>query len=184
MPVQREEELVRACARGEPGAWEEFVEGHASWLSRVIRATLKRHAGAANEADADDVLADVYRQMLERDRALLKSFRAPFNLRAWLAVIARRACLRLLRKKPPPAPTPLPPAPREDTELLKNLLNELPAEDRLLLELFFIHERSYGDIAGALGLAVDSIGKRKFRALQKLRDLVRGRGREDFPEIS
>jgi DNA-directed RNA polymerase specialized sigma24 family protein len=174
--VSPEEELVRGCVRGDPGAWKAFVDLYSGWIMRVVRATLRRHTGTVHEADAEDVVAEVFRQLVDRERALLRSFRAPFNLRAWLGVLARRSCNRLLRKKSPVPPPGDPAAPRQQPGGLEDLLCRLPVEDRVLLQLFFVHECSYEDIAEILGISVESVGKQKFRALQKLRESAKHEG--------
>lgn len=172
-----EEALVRACVRGDRDAWAEFVRLTSGWAVRVARATFRRAVGRAQESDVDDAVADVFRQLLDRDAALLRGLRPPFHLRAWLAVVVRRACLRLLRRKPPPSPPPAEPT-APDPELAEAMAL-LPPEDRVLLQLFFVHDAPYEEIAGALGISVDSVGKRKFRALQKLKGILLERGHRE-----
>lgn len=170
--MQPEEELIRACAAGDPDAWRRFSDAYQPWVLRVARSTLKRHTGSSPEADAEDAAADVFRQLVERDRAMLRSLRPPFHLKAWLAIVTRRAVNKLLRKRfPPVPPRETPPSP--DPSGLRDLLDRLPSADRLVLELFFIDGRSYEEIAGVLGISPESVGKQKFRALEKLRALAR-----------
>ncbi len=162
--MQSEEELVRACAGGDAAAWRRLLDLYSGWVLRVARSALR----GATEADAEDAAAEVFRQLVERDRALLRSLRAPYNLRAWLALITRRTCGKLLRRKGPLAEardvaTPAPGA------AFGELLGRLPPADRLLLELFFVHDCSYEEIASILGISVESVGKQKTRALEKLR---------------
>jgi RNA polymerase sigma-70 factor (ECF subfamily) len=162
--VPSEEELVRACASGDAAAWRRLVDLYSGWVLRVARAAL----GGATEADVEDAAADVFRQLVERDRAMLRSLRAPYNLRAWLALITRRACGKILRRKGPLAEPRdvVAPAPAGS---FAELLGRLPPADRLLLELFFVHDCSYEEIASILGISVESVGKQKTRALEKLR---------------
>jgi len=176
--VNPDEGLVRACAEGDPDAWGRFVALHQGWILRVPRASLRRMAGSGSEADAEDAAAEVLRQLVDRDRAMLRSLRAPYNLRAWLAVVTRRACGKLLRKKAPVLPPRETAAGAEEPGPLLDLLARLPAEERLLLELFFVHDSSYEQIGGILGMSADSVGKAKFRALEKLRALARESGLE------
>ncbi len=175
-----EEELVRACAQGDAAAWREFVDLSSGWVRRAAEATLR-------SGDVDDAVAEVYRKLLERDCALLRSFRAPFNLKAWLTVIARRTCLRTLRR---PTAAPLerdlvaPPAAEgvEENRELQRLLQKLEAEDRLVLDLFFRQDASYEQIGAVLGISAESVGKRKFRALERLKELARAEGLDPFKE--
>jgi RNA polymerase sigma factor (sigma-70 family) len=162
--VPSEEELVRACASGDAAAWRRLVDLYSGWVLRVARSTLW---GAA-EADVEDAAADVFRQLVERDRAMLRSLRAPYNLRAWLAIITRRACAKLLRRRGPVA-QPRDVAVAATDSSFQDLLRRLPPVDRLLLELFFVHDCSYEEIASLLGISVESVGKQKTRALDQLR---------------
>jgi RNA polymerase sigma-70 factor, ECF subfamily len=177
--VTPEEALVRDCAAGDPDAWKRFVDVYAPFVLRVARASLKRMTGAAPEADAEDACAEVLRQLVERDRAMLRSLRPPYHLEGWLAIVTRRACGKMLRRKAPPAPSGEPAAPAPKESPLLDLLAQLPAEDRLVLELFFVHDCSYEEIGSILGLSPESIGKAKFRALEKLRALAKARGIEE-----
>jgi RNA polymerase sigma-70 factor (ECF subfamily) len=163
--VHSEEELVRACAAGDPQAWRRLVDLYSGWVLRVARSALH----GASDADVEDAAADVFRQLVERDRALLRSLRPPYHLRAWLALVTRRACGKLRRRKGPSVePRDLPaPAPAGS---FGDLLTQLPPADRLLLELFFVHDCSYEEIASILGISVESVGKQKTRALEKLRN--------------
>lgn len=173
--MQPEEALARACAAGDADAWRRFVDLYSGWVLRVVRATLRRHTGRADDSDVEDAAAEVFRQLVERDRAMLRSLRAPVSLRAWLAIVARRSVNRQLRKRPPQAPLPETAAPAKPESELGDLLSQLPPEDRLLLELFFVHERSYEEIGAILGISPESVGKQKFRAIERLRGLRKNR---------
>ena len=181
--MSSEEDLVRACTRGDDGAWREFVDLSSGWVRRAAEGALR----GARAADVDDAVAEVYRKLLERDCALLRSFKAPFNLKAWLTVITRRTCLRTLRR---PHAAPLerdvvapetPSASVEEGRALEHLLRKLPAEDRLILDLFFRQDASYEHIAEVLGISAESVGKRKFRALERLKELAKAEGMNPFP---
>lgn len=173
--MSSEEDLVRACARGDAAAWREFVDLSSGWVRRAAEGALR----GARAADVDDAVAEVYRKLLDRNFALLRSFRAPFNLKAWLTVITRRSCLRTLRRplaapldQDVVAPDPKP-APVEGSRALERLLRKLPAEDRLILELFFRQDATYEHIGSVLGISPESVGKRKFRALERLKELAK-----------
>lgn len=171
--------LVRACASGDAEAWRRFIQEYQTWLSFVARRSLP---GAA--AEADDVVAEVLRKLLEDDRALLRKFRAPFNLKAWLAVIVRRTASRHLERRRPsgaPSEEAAAPSPASYTAL-ENLLVELPPEDRLILQLFYGEEASYEEIAAIVGVPVNTLGKRKFRAIQALRQIARRKNFRIMPD--
>ncbi len=170
-----DEALVRACARGDWDAWAEFVRLYSGWALRVARATLRRVAGRAQESDVEDAVAEVFRQLLERDASMLRALQPPFHLKAWIAVITRRACLKFLRKKPLPTTAPAEESRAPDSGV-KEAMALLAPEDRLMLELFFTHDAPYEEIAAVLGISVESVGKQKFRALQKLKAILEEQG--------
>jgi len=167
--VWSEEELVRACARGDAEAWRSFVDLYSGWVLGIARASLRRLG--ASPSEADDACAEVFRQLVDRDRAMFRSLRPPYNLRAWLAVITRRACGKLLRRRPATAGAPEHASVSRASSFEEHLA-DLPPQDRLLLELFFVHDASYEEIAGILGISSESVGKQKTRALEKLRKLM------------
>jgi RNA polymerase sigma-70 factor, ECF subfamily len=160
------------------------VDLTSGWVKRAAEGALR----GVREADVDDAVAEVYRKLLERNCALLRSFRAPFNLKAWLTVITRRTCFRTLRR---PGAAPLErdvaapsseAAPLEETRALERLLQALPAEDRLVLDLYFRQDATYEQIGAVLGISAESVGKRKFRALERLKELARAEGIDPFQE--
>jgi len=143
--VPTDEDLVRSCARGDADAWRSFVDLYSGWVRRIARAALK-----GSEADAEDACSEVFRQLVDRDRAMLRALRPPYHLRAWLAIITRRACGKMQRRRPIPGGTPEKAAPAAGS--LDEHLAALPPADRLLLELFFVQDCSYEEIAGILGI--------------------------------
>ncbi len=178
MPLP-DRELVEACLRGEPRAWEEFVQTLTPWVKGVVRKNLARRGPNPQDHDVDDLASATFQQLLGRDKATLKAFGPPYLLKPWIAVIASRVCSHAARdanpptqsldKAPPPAVLDLPPD--ESAQMLERLLASLSPEDRALLELFYVQQRSYDDIALLLAIPSNSIGKRKFRIMKRLEAL-------------
>ncbi len=172
-------ELVEACIRGDARAWEEFVQTLTPWVRGVVRKQIARRGPPPQEHDVEDLTSAVLQQLLARDKATLKAFGPPYQLKPWIAVIASRVCSHAARdadppsqpldKAPPPAVVDLPPD--ESAQLLERLLASLSPEDRALLELFYVQQRSYDEIALLLGIPSNSIGKRKFRIMKRIEAL-------------
>lgn len=187
MPLP-DRELVEACLRGDARAWEELVETFTPWVRGVVRKQLARRGPAPQEHDLDDLVSATFQQLLAREKATLRAFGPPYQLRPWLAVIAARVCSHAVRdadppaqpldQSPPPAVLDLPPD--ESAQLLERLLSRLSHEDRALLELFYVQQRSYEEIALLLGIPVNSIGKRKFRIMKKLEEMPEYRRIQDL----
>ncbi|HLG42092.1 MAG TPA: sigma-70 family RNA polymerase sigma factor [Planctomycetota bacterium] len=167
--------LIQACAAGDPTAWERFVKEFRPWLLQV--------AARCAASEAEDVVSELFRLLLEKDRALLKSFRPPYQLRAWLSVLVRRVANRHLRRKRPQSGVPeeaeAPAA--KPTVPIRELLAELPVEDRVLLLMFYEDNASYEEISAVTGIPVNTLGKRKFRAVRALGDIARKKGFDWLP---
>jgi DNA-directed RNA polymerase specialized sigma24 family protein len=49
-----------------------------------------------------------------------------------------------------------------------------------VLDLFFRQDATYEQIGALLGISAESVGKRKFRALERLKELARAEGLDPF----
>ena len=64
---------------------------------------------------------------------------------------------------------------REDVEALKGAIRRLGQRDRLLLTMKYFDEMSDGEIAGVLGIGVDSVRPCLMRARRRVQDRLRER---------
>lgn len=144
-----------------------------------------------NQADADDLVHDVYERALRwRSRTAKHS-----NPRAYLHSILRNLFIdRCRRARVRPRALPIeeaervalcrPPSDESDrswhavtTEQVAAALAELPAEFRLVFELYAFEHLRYGDIAARLGIPAATVGTRLMRARARLRDSLRANAR-------
>jgi RNA polymerase sigma factor (sigma-70 family) len=177
------------------------VEGMASEqdqrISEVVkleRARLKNfiRRRVPDERDAEDILQDVFYELVEAYRMMKPIERVS----AWLYRVARNRITDLFRKRRPEALASDPVAANEDGEslLLEDLLpspdegpeaayarsvlldeleaalDELPEEQR---QIFVAHEmegRSFKELAGTTGLNVNTLVLRKHYAVVQLRE--------------
>jgi RNA polymerase sigma-70 factor (ECF subfamily) len=135
-----------------------------------------------NDAEADDVVQDAYLRAISR----FAGFRGVYE-RVWLLTIVRNSCYDHLRQKrasgrntdfdkavhsgsrqSPNQETTMLPSQR--TELLTNLLAELPAQYREVLVLRELEELSYREIANIIGIPVGTVMSRLSRARQHIPD--------------
>lgn len=159
-------DLVAACAEGDAKAWKRFLEEYGPWMFQVAKRSL-----SGNEATAEDVVADLYRQFLERDRAILKSFGEPYNLKAWLSVLVRRAAARHRRQMSGGFELEIHFLKTCKKPAVEKFLARLPETDAQILKMYYLEDRSYEEISERTGVPVNTIGKRKFRALTELRKI-------------
>jgi len=164
----------------------EVVEQEQSRLRNFIRKRV------VNRADAEDILQDVFYELVEAYR-LMKPVEF---VTAWLFRVARNRIIDLFRKREPEALISDPTAMAEDGEeltledllpspdagpeaayarsvLLEEIeaaLDELPEEQR---DVFVAHElegRSFKELAAETGLGLNTLLSRKYYAVRHLRD--------------
>jgi RNA polymerase sigma factor (sigma-70 family) len=164
--------LLRAAADGDPNAWSALVTRHGSLLRSIARAY------RLSNTDVDDVVQTTWLRLVEH----LSRIRTPGALRGWLAMTARRECLKTLRQQARCEPTAQMPevaahdAVEVDARLLRSERDEalwhafgrLPARDQLLLDLL-IADVSYQQISTSLKIPLGSIGPTRARSLSRLR---------------
>jgi RNA polymerase sigma factor (sigma-70 family) len=147
-----------------------------------------------DRADAEDVLQDVFAELVEANRLLMPIE----HVTGWLFRVARNRIIDLFRKKKPesfgeitvfdeddslhledllPSPDAGPEAlyaRRVLLEELEHAVAELPAEQR---EVFVAHElegRSFKEISRDSGVSVNTLLSRKHYAVLHLRERLRG----------
>jgi RNA polymerase sigma factor (sigma-70 family) len=145
----------------------------------------------SNPADAEDILQDVFYELVEANRLLMPIE----NVTNWLFRVARNRVIDLLRKKRPESFSDMAVANAEDERL--NLEDLLPSPDsgpegvyarKLLLEelelaldelsdqqreVFIAHElegRSFKEIAAETGVSINTLLSRKRYAVLRLRE--------------
>jgi len=173
-----EASLVRRCAAGDdPDAWRELVDRYGPLLKALARRMLGRRTGRADDADVDEVAAEVFLALLRQERRLLVRYDPAWRLATYLGVVCRTEVLRLLRRRGR-SPGPLP---REtaaeavgaaaDERLrarVREALDGLGGRDALLLRLRFLDGLDYRAIAEALDLSPESVGPLLARAKRRL----------------
>jgi RNA polymerase sigma factor (sigma-70 family) len=174
-------DLVARARNGDQRAWDDLVERYAPLVWSICR----RHQ--LSDADAGDVQRRVWLQLVSQ----LDKIRDPAALPGWLAATTRRECGRIGRAvRGPLAAGHVPDAATishqhagmADQELLtaerhaalREAFTRLPLCCRQLISMLIQDSPvPYAQISAALNIPVGSIGPRRRRCLEKLRnDLV------------
>jgi len=158
----------RRFALGEIDAFESLVRQFQSdvyaWIVRIVR-----DPGIAEELTVETF----WRIYKARHR-----FRPDGNFPAWARRIATNLALDHLRRKCPeqslliePARAPLPDhlVQQETRAKIEQAFRRLPAKLKVAATLALVEERSYTEIADALGTSVGAVKLRVFRAVRILR---------------
>jgi RNA polymerase sigma-70 factor (ECF subfamily) len=176
-------ELVRRCAAGDDAAWDEFVRRTKPAIQRGATVGLRKFRAVDAEM-LENVLQQVYVELLKDGRRVLRTFRGTSDLEGWVAIISMRTAIHLARRRGPesalpellpPAATPAPGERADRTEFLDKLdaaFRKLSEEERRLLRLAFFEEKSYKEIADSLGMPLNSVSPTLIRAKEKLKKLI------------
>jgi RNA polymerase sigma factor (sigma-70 family) len=161
--------LCTRAAAGDQGAWDDIVERYAPMVwSICTRFRL-------SDRDLEDVAQNVWLLLTEQ----LGKLPEPTALPDWLAVTTRRECLRVVTS----ARGPQPDEAADDTVIgeeimmaernaaLRAALAELPPPCQPLMGMLVSDPPySYAAISAALGIPVESIGPRRARCLERIRE--------------
>lgn len=180
----RDRQLVMECLAGHPAAWDVFLDRFGGLFSFVVDRTAAQRRMSVSAADRDDLLADIVLELLQRDAAVLRSFRGNSTLATYLVVIARRLAVRSLdrlaeRRRAAGVDVAevgrddAGPARHDDREEIEVMLSRLSRTDPAGAEMLRLHHlegRSYGEISRLTGVPLGSIGPTLARARQKMRE--------------
>ncbi|WP_406699841.1 sigma-70 family RNA polymerase sigma factor [Singulisphaera sp. Ch08] len=177
MPTTRQthdlELLVLRCQRGEPSAFAELVRQWERRLFFYVRRLV------ANEADAWQILQEVWLQVLRG----IRSLRDPRRLPVWLYAVTRNTVMshhreEYARDRILDAVERLESTQEseidsfDDAEQVYHGLAQLPRVDREVLTLFFLQDLSIDEVAEVLGIPPGTVKSRLFKAKQRLRDIL------------
>jgi len=177
---------VERARQGDPAASRSLVETLHPQVIRIVRSHLP--VRTAEEDLAQEIFVKLFARL---DQYQARSG-VPFE--HWVSRLAVRTCLdamRAERRRPELRWSDLPEeqvawlefmlvdesAPPDTTpasarELLEKLLSQLPPEDRLVVHLLDLEEKSVKEIAQLTGWNIPLIKVRAFRARRKLRKLA------------
>lgn len=193
LPQAKERELILRAQSGETAAYEELLHAHQQRVFAVVGGILRRRE------DVEDVVQQVFIKVYVSIRQF--DLRSTFS--TWLYKIAVNECYDYLRKKrvrrlvyeadlseeqvrqleafdtgmgaAPPADAS---QRAEMRQLVGRLLDELQEDDRHMLVLKEVEGLSVEEISAALGINVNTVKVRMFRARGRLVDIYRKRLRK------
>jgi RNA polymerase sigma-70 factor (ECF subfamily) len=172
-----DENLIALAARGDERAFSELVRRHQHWVRRLAF----RYARQGQDAE------ELAQEIFLRAWRYAGSFRGEASFATWLYRLAVNACLNFTTgRRARPQPLPLNEglesgepavgaglAAGERDARLREALASLPARQRLALVLASFEDKSYEEIAAALGTSVSSVESLLFRARRRLAAALR-----------
>ena len=190
-------ELVARCVAGDDEAKAQFFAEYHGLVRRAVAGKLAQAtAPPVLRSDVEDICSSVFERVLSDNCHALARLRNARSVNAWLVTVAQNCVVDYMRRWssrmrvdaivareeeevyiPSPAEKVIA---HERKARLDDRLAELGAEDRLALELYFLHELRYAEIAEMTGLNINTVSARIRRAKAKLRNLYG----EDRSEIT
>lgn len=173
--VPSDERLIKAALSGDDEAFSELVRRHKGKIFRLASRYVR------DEAQIDDVSQEVF---IKAYRSLNK-FRGDAPFEHWLTKIAVNTCYDMLRKQARrPDDVPLDsvshsigkaaeaPAGYDAWHVLKRALSQLRPEERLVITLLNLEEKSIRETASLTGWSEANVKVRAFRARKELKRIL------------
>jgi len=181
------ERLLAECSQGKDEARAQFYNQFVGLVRHAIRRALG-HPPPSN-LEVDDLSHEVFVRLFHDNCRQLKQLENPGALNTWLVTVTRNYVLSVLRgesarershatmvseqQEPYNATREEPSAITEERKkLLFNKLAALSGPDRLVLDLYYLHQLKYAEIAEILGQNINTVSARIRRAKIKLRVLL------------
>ena len=188
--------LIDELRRGGSPAWAEMVRLYLKLVYHVVRKTLNMYGRGETEQDVEDITNDLFQSLVRDNYRALGTIGEPYDLKAWLAVSARRRAIDFVRKKRlasvsldesregEEATLGDAVAVREDGDAntreeyqaaVTESLAELNPKERLVVQLFYLKGKKYREIAQITGINANSISPTLTRAVEKMQKYLSDR---------
>jgi RNA polymerase sigma-70 factor (ECF subfamily) len=185
LSTERIEELVEDVQAGHVEPYHAIVQHYQR------RLQLYCYHMIGNQAESEDVVQEVFMKAYRE----IGKYRPTVSFTAWLYKIAQRHCLNVLRQNSGQQRLLsllklqwLSPPPPRTVESANGLLNGLSAEERQLVILRVIEERSFSEIEEITGVSAATLRK-KFERIRKKcnqksnREVILNDGKNLYPEL-
>jgi len=180
LPGEHDRDLVAKALQGNQKAFRQIVERYHPTAYAVVRGVL------GDSGDVDDVLQNVY---IKIHRGLA-GFRGESRLSTWIYQIARNEAINMARRRRPEGPAVddvvLPAGEgaspeaaygrRELSARMETAMAELEDSYRTALELRYMGERSYEEIAEAMALPIGTVKTYIYRGKVQLKKILLRQG--------
>lgn len=179
--------LLSRCLARKPRAWEDFVDRFMGLVVHVVNHTAQSRSIRLTPQDREDLISEVFLNLVKDDFAVLRNFREQSSLATYLTVVSRRIVVhQLMRRKPATTLSGVVDAnggtaiaaPGEgngaeqrinDRDEVDRLLEQLEGTEREIVRMYHLEGKSYREISTEVGMPENSIGPTLSRARDKMR---------------
>jgi RNA polymerase sigma-70 factor (ECF subfamily) len=175
---ESDKNLARMSFEGSEDASRELVKRYGERIKNHIQTLVP------DTRDAEDISQEVFAKAFQ----MIGSYDSKYAFSTWIYTIARNSSIDFIRKRKINAKSfedlmggeesnsayRLVPSPEEhlifeqEIEKIKNAIDSLPEQYRVVAEMRFIHEYAYEEMARELGLPLGTIKTRIKRAKERL----------------
>lgn len=173
------ERLLERILNDDRDAWDRLVRDYTGFLTAIARKIFATYGAANVTHDIEDAVCEVWKNLIENDRRVIRLCLERHNFLQTLQVLTRNRCVDILRRRQNPLAIddvhpaqPETPKAEFSAEEINRLLEELPQRERILITLFFLQGKKYREIADLTGIPQNSIGPTLARALARLRKTI------------
>jgi RNA polymerase sigma-70 factor (ECF subfamily) len=181
-------ELLVAISARDQSAMEELFDRHQDKVYRFICRTFK------DEGLAEDITAETFCEVW---RAAAATFKGQARDSTWLLAIARNLAISVLRRKSEQAldesaalsledgadNPEVAAAKKQRDAIVARCLNALSAPHRELIEFFYFQDKSIAEVAELMGIPVNTVKTRMFRARNLIGQMLKGYGIGRFDSL-
>ncbi len=182
-------QLLDRCLSHEPGAWNDFVDRYMGLIYHVIHHVSHARSVVLKPDDVEDLAAEIFLAIVDDDYRVLRQFRREAALPTYLAVVARRTCVKEIVKRHREAELGHITAPRSlageeesdeiepiaTAEEVERMLQDLPEREAEVVRLYHLKYLNYRQIGKQLGIPENSVGPILAKARKRLRRLAEQR---------
>ncbi len=183
LPDLSEQSLLAACINGNRAAWSQFVERFSQLVFWAIRKRISRTNYQCRPQDLEDIFQNVFALIWEKQK--LRQIKQRGNVASWLAIVAANCAVNYFRKKQEHLTEEglLPEQAQHsyceqdadcDQEklhnILKELLDSLVAQERIILKLNYLYDKTHQEIARLLKMPENTVSSIIKRTKQRLRE--------------
>jgi RNA polymerase sigma-70 factor, ECF subfamily len=174
--------LLQRCLARKPRAWEDFVDRYMGLVVHVVNHSAQSRSMRLTPEDREDLVSQVFLNIVRQDLALLRHFRGESALATYLTVVVRRIVVReiLKRKSTSQLNTHDGEAALamvgsqaeqrvDDREEVERLLAELDGAEAKVVRMYHLEGKTYQEISSAVGMPENSVGPTLSRARRKMR---------------
>ena len=174
-------QLLDRCLSGSPRAWEDFVDRFLGLVVHVAHHTAHVRNKTLQAATRDDLVADVFLEIVANDHAVLQRFQRNCSLATYLTVIARRVIVRKMasvKSNSSLSNGAVSHAHHDDDSIarlenvdeVRSLMMRLDPQEARVVQMYHLEGKSYQQISQEVGLSENSIGPVLTRARSKMRE--------------